>query len=328
VEVLSGAQGLAESPGDVAWNGVVDVDSTLTELDVESHQLLVVQNRGDMARFRDVDRFQHRYSIIPAMLPRPMRMKHKILNDYLYTRAGGPITVDALARIIKTPIERMQLLIEHKYLRVIMKKADFSQTVLACPREDAINWLRNMSQPLELRPYIPLEDVHRLVRGFQGRILEDAPKKLRQVCYGYNIPIIVDPVYGELLTIEGLAELAYRLRIYRYPTRHDRATMLEFLCSALPPNVIKQHPLRLPDYTHRLSARIRQIAQLENPERTFQAIALYNAWRDVRSVHACLRRLDDPRDLDRKYKGIPLSIIEAEVEQLDKDMEKMKDSVS
>lgn len=258
----------------------------------------------------------------------PKRLKGEVLDDYLYTGAGGPITVEALAQRIETPIERIKLLVQHKYLRVVMAKADFNQTVLACPREDGLTWLKNMSRPLELRPFIPLEDVHRLVRRYQTRVQRKAILKIRQICYAYNIPILVDPVYGELLTIEGLAELSYRLRIYRAPVRYDRATMLEFLVSALPPDVVKQYPIKLPRYTQRLSLRIRQISQLDNPERTFQAIALYNAWKDARAVHACLRQLDDPRDLRKKYKGIPLTIIEAEVQQVDREMEKLKDSVS
>jgi hypothetical protein len=68
---------------------------------------------------------------------------------------------------------------------------------------------------------------------------------------------------------------------------YDRVEMLTFLLNALLPTSRK--PLKRPKYTKRLELEIRRIAQLPNPDRTVQAMALYKAWQDSRTVTECIR---------------------------------------
>jgi hypothetical protein len=260
------------------------------------------------------------------------RMKKTVVKDYLYEGNGGPITVAELAAKLELPVGQIRLLIEHKYLRIVMEKADFNQTVLACPNQRGLEWLHQMGQPLYLQPFIRLDDVHRLLRAAQGRILRKPVEKCRQICMSYGIPIYLDPIYGELISIEGLAKLNHQMMIYRFPTRHDRATVLSFLLNAIPLGFEgrRRHPLKLPRWTQGLSLEIHRIAQMPQPDRTIHAIALYEAWHDSRKVQECLQKLDNIRkDLaegnatERRETQRTIR----QIKRLDIEMEKLRNSV-
>jgi hypothetical protein len=247
----------------------------------------------------------------------------KPVQQYLYEGGGGPITVQALAEKIGSTVEHVQRLIQYKYLRVVMEKTDPLQTVVSAPNEKGIEWLRMMATPIHQIPLVRLEDVHKMLRPYQGQlrgnVLRNAAYKVRQVCLSFNIPIYLDPIYGELITIEGLDKLVHCMRIYRCPVRYDRATMLGFLLNAMPKPSSwgdRKNPLKVPRYTQRLSLEIHRIMQLEQPERTIQAIALYEAWADARGVQECLTNF--------KYQG---SRTAKRIKRMDKEMERMRNQV-
>lgn len=83
--------------------------------------------------------------------------------------------------------------------------------------------------------------------------------------------------------------------------RFDRVEMLTFLLNALMPTSRK--PLKRPRYTKRLELEIKRIAQLSNPERTVRAMALYEAWRDSRTVQECIRAARGLRRGPRPQRG-------------------------
>lgn len=251
----------------------------------------------------------------------------KPVREYLLKGGGGPITVRDLAQRIEGSVDDVKRLIDFKYLTVVMEKTDPEQTVLSCPGEEGIRWLRNMVQPIHLVPFIKLDDVHRLIRKQQGRMSRKKPvERTRRVCLAYQIPLFLDPVYGELLTIEGFAELAYHIGVYRNPVRNDRVTMLSFLMNALTEDErTKERYVRLKiprRGTKRLNLEIARIARLEEPERTFMAQSLYECWKDSRGVQECLRKL---RDRKKDYRSSRVREAIEDIESLDRKMEALKE---
>lgn len=317
VEVLASAQGLGEPRDDVFRNLGVGVHAATLEPDQQGHLLVVVGRVGDVGRRNDRDLSYH-VAMAPPIKP---------VREYLVKGGGGPITVRDLAQRIEGTVADVKRLIDHQYLTVVMEKADPEQTVVSCPGEEGVKWLRNMVQPIHLVPFIKLDDVHRLIRKQQGRMWwKNAVARTRRVCLTYQIPLFLDPVYGELLTIEGFAALAYHIGVYRNPTRNDRVTMLTFLMNALTEDErTKERYVRLKiPYrgAKRLNLEIARIARLGEPERTFMAQALYECWKDSRAVQECLRKL---RDRKKDYRSRKVREVIEEIESLDRKMELMKE---
>jgi len=310
---LPGAKGLSESGDDVLRYLGVGVHPSALESDEKGHFLVIVGDVGDMAGGRDRDLSYH-----AGMAP-----PYKPVREYLVKGGGGPITVRDLAQRIDGTIEQVKRLIEYKYLMVVMEKTDPGLTVLSCPNEEGIKWLKNMNQPIQLKALVPLDDVHRLLRKQQGRMLRRAVERTRRVCLSYQIPIYLDPVYGELLTIEGFSKLVYYLGVYRCPVRTDQTTMLTFLLNALSVDEQRKNrwvSLKVPRYTKRLSMEIGRIAGLKEPQRTLMAVALYENWSKARRVQECLRKLEQVK---RTYESSTTRRNIEAIERMDLEMERM-----
>jgi hypothetical protein len=74
----------------------------------------------------------------------------------------GVISIDALARLVEVPPERLRPLVEQNYLCVVKACILFEETIVRRPGQRATEWLKSMFQPLKMRPVIPLKEAGRL----------------------------------------------------------------------------------------------------------------------------------------------------------------------
>jgi hypothetical protein len=196
----------------------------------------------------------------------------------LLTNTVGPITIADLAQLIDAPVEKLQPLVEHKYLRVVVRKEPFERTVVACPGERATEWLRNMFQPVKMRPLIPLREVGKLWKVTENHILK--------MCRTYNIPVHSDPVFGHLMSFGALKSYSRARMKYFKPKGFSRAELLRYFLSEIEGDRWKDPP----PYSKRLELEIKRIAHLPNPQRTLRALALIEAFREARTATECIRR--------------------------------------
>src|SRR5579863_2348861 len=115
------------------------------------------------------------------------------IQEELSGEGVGPITIEGLAQLLEVPMERLQPLIDHKYLRIVIAKPELGKTVISCPKPAVLEWLRSMFQPLSLRPLVRLDEVNALVRRSQPKVndhsAERARKRVIEICRMYSIPI-------------------------------------------------------------------------------------------------------------------------------------------
>lgn len=195
--------------------------------------------------------------------------------EALTTNTVGLISIKNLARLIEAPPERLEPLVEHNYLRVLVRREDFNQIIVARPGERRIEWLKQMFQPLSMRPIVPLKEAAELF-GLKERYALD-------YCWAFQIPIQSDPVFGNLIPFKSLRRLARAAWSYR---RFDRAALLRYYMSQIE-GVRWKDP---PPYSVRLEKEIGRIATLSEPARTIRSVALVEAFRDAKTATDCLRK--------------------------------------
>ena len=200
------------------------------------------------------------------------------VQEALTTNTVGSISVHDFAQLIETPVERLRPLVEHKYLRVVKASPIFEWTIVARPGQRATEWLRNMFQPLKMRPFVPLKEA--------GKLWGVTENEALKYCKIGNIPVQSDPVFGNLITFSALKSLARARHRYHKPKRLDRAGLLRYYMSQIE-GVRWKEP---PPYSVRLEKEIARIASLPEPARTERSVALILAFRDARRVTECLRR--------------------------------------
>ena len=188
------------------------------------------------------------------------------------------ISVKQLAGELGILPSRVQPLIDHGYLRVMAAGYSADTTIVARPLPAALAWLKSLFAPLRMRPMLPVEDV--------AEMLNLTPAELRSFVVHYNIPLWDDPVFGELMTINGLRAVQRGIYAERRSTRYDRQTLLEFLCkqSGITWNLTNF------SYSMQLDTEIRRICKMPEPGRTVRAVALWTAWRDAQTVTECLTK--------------------------------------
>ena len=196
-------------------------------------------------------------------------------RDALTQNTIGQISVARLARLVEAPPVRLQPLVEHGYLRVVIPSDDFDQIIVARPGERRIQWLKHMFQPLVMKPIIPLKEAAELFGLTEGYAAK--------YCFYFLIPMQSDPAFGNLIPFKSLKRLARAAWAYR---RFDRAGLLRYFMSQIE-RVRWKEP---PPYSVRLEKEIARIASLPEPARTERSVALILAFRDARRVTECLRR--------------------------------------
>ena len=192
------------------------------------------------------------------------------------------VTCEKLAGELGIETDRLAPLLEHGYLRVLGPRETLAKTVVARPPVAAMDWLRTMFLPLELRPYIPI---------MEARYLFDMTEdELRYICVTENIPLYADPVFGELLSATGFLLLRQGLYAMRAPLRTDRQMLMVILGELK--RVAELGRTKPLAYSERLENEIRRIVQLKEPEKTLRATDFWRAYRDADDLTDCLARLE------------------------------------
>lgn len=194
------------------------------------------------------------------------------------------ITLQRLADELEIDLERLAPLIRHNYLRILHAEDTMAATVVARPTKDAMDWLRTMFMPLDLRPFIPLPEVTASLGATED--------ELHYVCASQGIPLYSDPAFGELLTVTGFWLLYKGLFAMRSRLRSDRQTLLLILAQIKhvePP--CRPEPL---PYSDRLDKEISRIAALPEPDRTIRATEFWKIYSEANTLVECLEKLDQP----------------------------------
>ena len=130
-----------------------------------------------------------------------------------------------------------------------------------------------------MRPFLEL--------GMIAEIEDVSVADVRLLCASYDIPIQIDPVFGELLTIAAFRKLHVSLHHYREPSRFDRQAMLVALMRTADPENYKAD-LKPPTFSVRLEKEIRRIAKLREPFKTEQALRLWEQFSEAKGVADCI----------------------------------------
>jgi hypothetical protein len=200
------------------------------------------------------------------------------IQEALSTNTIGSISAHDLAQLIEAPVERLRPLVERGYLEVVKASPIFEWTIVARPGQRATEWLRNMFQPLEMRPFVPLKEA--------GKLWGVTENEALKYCQIGKIPVQSDPVFGYLIKFSALKSLARARHRYHKPKRLDRAGLLRYYLSEIE-GVRWKEP---PPYSKQLEKEIGRIATLPQPARTERSLALIQAFRDARTVAECLHR--------------------------------------
>jgi hypothetical protein len=193
----------------------------------------------------------------------------------LHSQSPKAISLQELATKLGVSPERLLPAIKHKYLKIIMA----NPPVVYEPPPAAIEWLKGMFEPILMRPFLELG----MVAEIENLTIPDT----RLLCASYDIPIQIDPVFGELLTIAAFRKLHISLHHYREPSRFDRQAMLVALMRAADPENYKAD-LKPPTFSVRLEKEIRRIAKLPEPYRTEMALRLWEQFSEAKGVADCI----------------------------------------
>jgi hypothetical protein len=214
------------------------------------------------------------------------------VQEALTTNTDGLISVENLARLLETTVERLRPVVEHKCLRVVTAHEDVAQTIIMRPGQRAMQWLRNMFQPLKMISVIPLAEA--------GKLWNIAEREVMKYCRAAQIPVYSDPAFGYLLTFKALKSLARARATYYKLKRTDRASLLRYYLSEIEGTRWKDPP----PYSKVLEAEIHRIARLEEPWRTVQCVEFVSRFRDAKTVGECFGKgeniSDELRNSDKK----------------------------
>jgi len=196
------------------------------------------------------------------------------------SQGTSEISLHDLAAELGVSLDRLQPLLDHQYLRFTR------QNFVVRPKPAAIAWLRTMFQPLTMRPWLSSQMVADLTGVRIG--------ELQTLCLMYDVPLQSDPVFGELMSIASFHRFFNCLHHYRDPSRFDRQALLRVLMEAISYKDDQEMAIPKLPFSRRLDHEIRRIARLDEPDRTFRATALLEAYRDAKGV----------ADAFTRYKGL------------------------
>lgn len=187
--------------------------------------------------------------------------------------ASEHVTVRDFAAELNVEPERIRPLLDRQYIRIIKAEPYLEDTLIARPYAVGVKWLKRMFAPLRLVPLLPLHNVAMLL----GLLTVD---DVRHLCLNYDITVHDDVVFGELLSVSDFYRLWRNLYISRY-NRFDRQMMMFMINNAKGKS--EKNP-RAMDYYDALEEEIKRVSRMEEPDRTFRATALYEAFRDVQKI--------------------------------------------
>lgn len=203
------------------------------------------------------------------------------------------ISLPDLAKDLCVDADRLPPLILEGYLRLAKSGLSLEDTFVERPPAGARDWLRAMFAPVAMRPMLPVRDA--------AKMLDMTLDDLRKWCIHFNIPISMDAVFGELLSLKGFYQIEHGFYEIRNPLRTDRQALLVRLMRVNKMNATREAYLRR--YDRRLEEEITRIAKLPEPQRTIQATAFWSAYQDAKIVGDSLGRKKGSKHekiLDRK----------------------------
>jgi hypothetical protein len=210
----------------------------------------------------------------PRKAPQPLDLHRAIqtAKDALAAQDGqGTISLSELASSLGIDKNKIIPLVEHGYLKVIEGE------MVALPSRAAFDWLKSMFTPLPLRPMVSTE----MISSMSGMAIPN----VRRMYAFYNIPVQIDEVFGELLTIEGLYTLWEKMSEFRDPTRFDRQAFISLFQQK--GKVLRTKPL---EFSDKLELEIVRICKLKEPNRSFAAAALWDAFEHASTIEECAKR--------------------------------------
>lgn len=178
-------------------------------------------------------------------------------------------TIEKLAELLST-----SPLIVKKLIRIAYLKG--GKGLVELPPPAALAWLKQMLQPLPLRPLFKIDEVLQM-SGLNKKLF-------RQIILAWEIPLHYDHFLGELMSPVSLIQLINALHSLREPLRFDRAVLLNWMQGLGSDRQIKP---KLP-YSKLIEDEIARIAQLKEPERTMAARGFYYAFKDARTISHAL----------------------------------------
>ena len=222
------------------------------------------------------------------------------VSEALTTNTVGSISIKDLAAMIEAPGELLRPLVDHGYLRLVKASPFFERTIVARPSQRATEWLRNMFQPLKMRPLIPLKEA--------GKLWGITEREVLKYCRIAKIQVQSDPVFGNLISFSALKSLARARARYYKPKRFDRAALLRYYLSEIE-GVRWKDP---PPYSQRLEEEIHRIARLKEPWRTVHSARLLATFEDAKAI----------ADYCRGQEEVSAELLKTEtlLEQLDRKM--------
>ena len=192
------------------------------------------------------------------------------------------ISLADLAVLLGVEPDRLPPLIFDGYLNVVISGNCANTIILERPPVKTLTWLRRfMLVPLSRRPFLPFKDI--------AKLLHRSARGMREYCQGLNIMLYVDPVFGELISIDDFYALQKHLYDLTHPIRTDRGALLSFLGSLRVST--QEAPIKgaaLKRYSLKINKEVQRIASLPEPMRTLRATDLWMAFKDVEAVADCI----------------------------------------
>jgi hypothetical protein len=199
-----------------------------------------------------------------------------------------PITLSLLARELDVSPQRLFRLVEEGYLprysAADHSPADHSppspSTVLSCPPQPALLWLRQWFSPPLYKPMFSIDDV--------AELLEINAREATRLAAIFDIPLIHDAGLGLMMSAWGVRQLL-RAVLSGGRTeagegegegqRFDRTWLVWWLMEGDPARL--QQP---PRFTQQLEDEIQRVAGLEEPQRTIRKEQLSQQWKEAKAV--------------------------------------------
>lgn len=187
------------------------------------------------------------------------------------------VAIRDLARELRVDPERLRPLIDRCYLTILEMRDYLDDCMVARPAPAAIAWLRMMFLPVSLRPMLSTE--------MAAQAVGVPVNALRSLCLAYNVQLQDDPALGELISMKGLHSVITALYSNKGVNRFDRQALLCMLSRTTKGAVPKMQ-----SYSVRLEQEISRIAKLPEPDRSFRAVALYDAYQESKIVQECISK--------------------------------------
>jgi hypothetical protein len=196
------------------------------------------------------------------------------LLSQIFEQEGEPslITLANLSQSLNVPIDRLEPLCEHGWIKLRSQGKITSQSYVEAPSGAALRWMRQWFQPLWDKPMFSQQDM--------AQLLNVEAKLVLEVAAAHDAPVIYDPGFGHMFSVwSAKTLLAKMLGGGRVDSRFDRQAMIWNLLDGDPRRVGE-----LPKFDEQLEIEIERVAKLEEPMRSMRSMALVDQFRDAQII--------------------------------------------